>query len=121
VEDEALVALVMEDLLRAEGFETALACCEQEAKSYSAHDIAVAIVDLCLDGVVCGQRIIKFLRITKPNLPVVVVTGYHSDAPEASLQGLQAPIKRLHKPEHLDELIAAVWGVIGQTRFGSKP
>lgn len=118
VEDEALVALAMEDVLLQSGFDVALASTKQEAIQYDAHKIAILIVDLCLNGELLGQRIIQFFRRTRPTLPVVVVTGFHADAPQASLHGLGAPITRLHKPDHLDSLVASAWTAIHQAEFG---
>ena len=118
VEDEALVALAMEDIFLQSGFDVVLAATKQEALQYDAYNFTILIVDLCLNGELSGQHIIRFFRRTRPTLPVVVVTGFHADAPQASLHGLGAPIARLHKPDHLDALVPAAWTAIHQAEFG---
>ena len=112
VEDEAMLALVMDDLLLAEGFDTIMVASEEDARAQGAKELAVAVVDLSLAGDIAGQRIISFLRSCRPNLPVVVVTGYSCDAEQADLRGLGGPTIRLHKPNHIDQLAAAVWNVL---------
>ncbi|MBL6081654.1 response regulator [Belnapia sp. T18] len=121
VEDEALIALAMEDQLLDAGFQVAWASTEAEAVLMARDDLAVAIVNLCLAGDLAGQRVIASLRRRVPYLPVVVVTGYSAAAPEADLRGLGGPTVRLHKPEHHSQLAAAVRDVIYQANGGPMP
>jgi DNA-binding response OmpR family regulator len=121
VEDEVLLALAMEDLLIAEGFQTILAHTEAEAEMVASDHLTVAIVDLRLASQLSGQRIIRFLRRRIPNLPVVVVTGYYGQAPEADLRGLGMPTVRLQKPVHYTELARAVHEVIARVYQNTEP
>ena len=121
VEDEALLILEIEDLLMAEGFTTLVVCTEATAKAIIVDDLAVAVVDLHLAGELAGKRIIHFLRCRTPNLPVVVITGYGNQSPEANLRGLGWPTIRLHKPVQHAALARAVWDVIDQARTGTAP
>ena len=123
VEDEALIALLVEDLLAAEGFDTVLAADQAEAiaRAIAGERPSVAVVDLHLDENFAGQRVIHALRQFAPDLPVVVMTGYKQDAPEADLRGLGWPTARLVKPAGFDGLVAAVWDVIDQARTGRRP
>ncbi|MDO9713122.1 response regulator [Paracraurococcus lichenis] len=122
VEDEALLALLADGLLAAEGFDTIFAAHEAEAMAHAAADrIAVAVVNLHLGDDVAGQRVIRTLRQHAPNLPVVVITGFDGDAPEADLRGLGWPTVRLHKPGGYDELVPAVLDVMEQVRTGAWP
>ncbi len=121
VEDEALLGLLAEDLLLAEGFGTVLAASEAEALATTAEQFTVAVVDLRLSGDLAGQRIIRALRQQTPDLPVVVMTGFGADAPEANLRGLGWPTVRLSKPAGYGELVAAVRDVIEQARTGKRP
>jgi ActR/RegA family two-component response regulator len=123
VEDEALLALAVEDLLTEEGFDTLCATSEEQvlALTPAAGPLAVAVVDLRLGGDLAGQRIIRALRMQIPNLPVVVVTGFGHDAPEADLRGLGWPTVRLPKPADYGALAAAVWNVVDQARTGRRP
>jgi ActR/RegA family two-component response regulator len=123
VEDEALLSLAVEDLLTAEGFDTLCAANEGDVLALipAAEALAVAVVDLRLRGDLAGQRIIRALRMQIPDLPVVVVTGFGHDAPQADLRGLGWPTVRLPKPAGYDALAAAVWDVVGQARTGRRP
>ena len=121
VEDEALIALEIEDLLMAEGFGTLIACTEDEAKMLALEPLAVAVIDLRLSGSLAGQRIIRSLRSRIPMLPVVVVTGYDGQAPEANLRGLGWPTIRLLKPALRELLACAVWDVIDQASSRALP
>ncbi len=121
VEDEALLGLLVEDLLLAEGFGTVLAASEAEALATTAEQFTVAVVDLRLSGDLAGQRIIRALRQQTPDLPVVVMTGFGADAPEANLRGLGWPTVRLSKPAGYGELVAAVRDVIEHARSGKRP
>jgi ActR/RegA family two-component response regulator len=112
VEDEAVLALIMDDLLLAEGFETIRVATEETARAQADKALAVAVVDLSLARDVAGQRIIAFLRSQSPELPIVVVTGYAHDAEQADLRGLGGPTVRLHKPAHIDQLADTVWDVL---------
>ena len=123
VEDEALLALAVEDLLTAEGFDTLCAASERQVLALipAAGPLAVAVVDLRLGGALTGQHIIEALRMQIPDLPVVVVTGFGHDAPEADLRGLGWPTVRLPKPADYGALAVAVWDVVGQARTGRRP
>ncbi|MDO9713588.1 response regulator [Paracraurococcus lichenis] len=124
MEDEVLLTLMIEDLLAAEGFDTISAAHETEAMAHAAaaaDRIAVAVVNLHLGRDVAGQRVIRALRQHVPNLPVVVITGFDSEAPQADLRGLGGPTVRLHKPGGYDELVPAVLNVMKQVRTGAWP
>jgi DNA-binding response OmpR family regulator len=62
VDDEALLALEIEDLLMAEGFRTQIAYTEAEVTTLAVEHLAVAVIDLSLGGELAGQRVIRFLR-----------------------------------------------------------
>jgi ActR/RegA family two-component response regulator len=123
VEDEALLALAVEDLLVAEGFDTLCATSEEQVLTLipTAGPLTVAVVDLRLRGDLAGQLIIRALRMQIPDLPVVVVTGFGHDAPEADLRGLGWPTVRLPKPASYDTLAVAVRDVVEQARTGRRP
>lgn len=122
VEDEALLTLAVEDLLTAEGFDILCATSEGQVLTLipAAGPLAVAVVDLRLGGDLAGQRIIRALRLQIPDLPVVVVTGFGHDAPQADLRGLGWPTVRLPKPASYGALAVAVWDVIDQARTGRR-
>lgn len=121
VDDEALLALEMEDLLTMAGFTTLIACTEPAAREVPVEELSVAVVNLRLNGQLLGHGLIRALRRLRPNLPIVVVTGYDSDAPQADLRGLGWPTVRLQKPHHGQQLIEAVHDVIAREKRGARP
>ena len=108
VEDEALVAMLVEDTLTRAGFAPAWT---PDGLSGQA-DPAAAVVDLRLADGLDGRDVVRRLRARRPALPVVVVTGFAPDAPEADLRGLGGPTLRLRKPFDCDELAAGVAAVM---------
>lgn len=102
IEDEALVALLVEDLLAEAGYRTGRARDWRPAAPGAGP--AAAVVDLRLGDGLDGRDVVRRLRRERPGMPVVVLTGFGADAPEADLRGLGGPTVRLHKPQDLDEL-----------------
>lgn len=117
VEDEALVAMLIEDTLQDAGYDTILADSGQTALALAkaAEHLAAVVTDIHLMHGGDGRSIIRELRKSRPMLPTVVVTGFDKSAPEADLRGLGGPTSRLVKPFQCDELIASLAGVIAST------
>jgi DNA-binding response OmpR family regulator len=70
-----------------------------------AAEAGAAVVDLRLLDGRDGREVIRRLRGRRPALPVVVVTGFHPEAPQADLRGLGGPTLRLPKPIDRDDLL----------------
>jgi CheY-like chemotaxis protein len=108
VEDEAMQALDIEQMLTDAGYQAILAdnasMALQEAGSWH-EPAAAAIIDLHLIEGMQGGTLITRLRELWPGLPVVVVTGYSPRDPAADLRGLGGPTARLHKPLQTDRLL----------------
>lgn len=121
VEDEALLALEMEDALAAEGFRTLIACTPAAVQALPEDGVAVAVVNLRLNDHLIGQDVIRRLRRRRSDLPVVVVTGYDGDAPQADLRGLGWPTIRLQKPLEGAALTVAVREVMARASSGRQP
>jgi DNA-binding response OmpR family regulator len=109
----------MEDVLAAEGFACTVAIDQAEVEALSVGKLAVVVVNLRLRGDVVGQSIIRLLRSRSRNLPVVVVTGYNGQAPQADLRGLGGPTIRLLKPVDPADLTRAVRDVIDLAHRGT--
>jgi CheY-like chemotaxis protein len=122
LEDEALLALDLENLLLANGYAPVLAADGPAALAIAAQPgtrLAAAIVDLRLQGNADGREVIRRLRDRIPGLPVVVVTGFHPLAPEADLRGIGGPTARLIKPAQGRRLLQRLEDVIlSQTGVG---
>ena len=121
VEDEVLLGMEAEDLLLAEGFRAIIATTAAEAEKIPPGLLTVAIVNIRLGDEIAGQKVIQALRRQTPNLPVVVLTGYDGQAPQADLRGLGGPTIRLRKPAAYGDLAAAVWAVINRAAGAAQP
>ena len=119
VQHEALVAMLLEDTLADAGYRTVWS--PDGHRMASAHDgpapavvaPCAAIVDLRLGDSVDGREVLRRLRERHPALPVVAVTGFEPQAPEADLRGLGGPIVRLGKPFDCDELLERLADLLG--------
>ncbi len=117
VEDEALVAMMVADTLDGAGYGPVWS----PDGSAAAAAAAAAVVDLRLADGLDGREVVRRLRGRRPGLPVVVVTGFHPEAPEADLRGLGGPTLRLCKPFDRDELAAGVAAVLDAPAAPSVP
>ncbi len=124
VEDQALIAMLIEATLRDCGYEVILVSTGEEAlaRARSIGQLLAVVADLHLFGDLNGQAVIRSLRRTQPELPVVVVTGFHPEAPEADLRGLGGPTIRLGKPFVIEDLVASLEGVLaGRNGRAAEP
>jgi CheY-like chemotaxis protein len=107
VEDNAMVALMLEDMLAEGGYPSARSCDGRSGPAAPEHaaEAGAAVVDLRLLDGQDGREVIRRLRERRPDMPVVVVTGFHPEAPQADLRGLAGPTLRLPKPIDHDDLL----------------
>jgi DNA-binding response OmpR family regulator len=110
VEDEALVAMLVADTLAAAGYRPAWSPDGRTgpASAERVRDATAAVVDLRLSDGRDGRQVVRRLRERHPALPVVVVTGFHREAPQADLRGVGGPTLRLHKPVDCDDLVSGL-------------
>jgi CheY-like chemotaxis protein len=103
VEDEALIALSLSDLLEDEGFEVTLASDGAKALIEARRlgsSLGALLTDLNMPYM-SGEVLIHTLHTEQPELPVVVMTG---SAPFGGLEELRrqsgghGPLNLLHKP-----------------------
>jgi DNA-binding response OmpR family regulator len=78
------------------------------------------VVDLRLADGQDGRDVIRRLREHRPDMPVVVVTGFHAEAAQADLRGLAGPTLRLPKPIDHDDLLEGLAALLRQPA-GDKP
>ena len=123
VEDEALVALLVEDTLSDAGYDPVLTPDGRAAPPRSGRGTAprAAVVDLRLADGLDGRRVVRRLREEHPSMPVVVVTGFHPEAPQADLRGLGGPTVRLCKPFDCDDLLAYLAGALDGSTAPATP
>jgi DNA-binding response OmpR family regulator len=115
VEDQALLALMVEEVLAEGGY---LAAWSPDGRSgpaapeRAAADVSAAVVDLRLADGSDGRQVVRELRERRPALPVVVLTGFHPEAPQADLRGLGGPTLRMPKPFDPDAFLDGLSAVL---------
>lgn len=106
-EDEGLAAMAIEDELLAEGYEVVLAPDGQAAVEAAARQPPdLLLTDLRMPRL-DGAGLIRTLRAARPDLPVVVMTGYApAGGAEAFRQAGEAPVALFSKPLDMDAVLA---------------
>ncbi|MGK7870870.1 response regulator [Falsiroseomonas sp. E2-1-a20] len=113
VEDEVLIALTLSDMLEGDGYDVHLAHDGMEAMKAIqrlGQALDVLLTDLNMPNL-SGEDLIRALSISRPLLPVVVLTG---SSPPGGLEQLRrdcgghGPLTLLHKPATSSDIIAAV-------------
>ena len=79
VDDEEVLRDVLDAVLRREGFEVVMAVSGEEALAVLDEDdnIDLVILDIMLPGI-SGIDTLRAVRISNPNLPVIVITAFSS-------------------------------------------
>ncbi len=106
VEDDPTVAEATQDLLHDMGFDTrwagdgaaALALVESDPK------LALVLSDVVMPGGVSGLDLARTLRDRRPELPVILATGYSRTASEVAAEGFEL----IEKPYRRDVLAASL-------------
>jgi len=106
VEDDPTVAEATQDLLHSMGFNTrwagdgpaALAVVENDPK------LALVLSDIVMPGGVSGLDLARMLRDRRPELPVILTTGYSSHASQVVSEGFAL----MEKPYRRDLLAASL-------------
>lgn len=109
VEDEALIAALTVDSLDELGFEVVEAANARTALEIAHKEIAgieLAIVDLGLPDI-AGDELVHQLRALRPDLPVIVASGYDARVAQSKLQGQQGLVF-LGKPYDFNALEHAI-------------
>lgn len=114
-EDEGLAAEVLEEGLLDAGFEVLPA---RDGKAAMELFSAGAGFDVLLTDLrmprLDGRELIAQLRAWRPDLPVVVMTGFPPNGGTAGLHDGSAPLKLLTKPIDLGDLVHAIRCVAGR-------
>jgi CheY-like chemotaxis protein len=113
-EDEPLAAMVVEDVLNELGYDVLLASDGEEAMRLAErHVFDVLVTDLAMPRMT-GWELIPRLRTQRPDLPVVVMTGFlPPNGREVLLSGQGGPLALVLKPFEINHLIRAIEKVIG--------
>jgi two-component system C4-dicarboxylate transport response regulator DctD len=128
VEDNEVLRLPLQRTLQTSGYEVlAVGTGEEALTSLAATDVHLVVTDRGLPGI-DGGELIRRIRLERPALPIVMMTG-HADS------GLPAEIERLRvagallKPFEPDQLLAvieqalahrmATWSAAERSRVGA--
>ena len=118
VDDEALVGMLVADLLRAENLEVSLALKGEEALEMArAHGPDLVVMDWKMPGL-SGAELLRALRLVQPGLPVVVFSGYDLTRERLGEVGGGPEPVLLRKAVELDLLVPAV---VEMARGGAAP
>ncbi len=106
-EDEGLAAMAIEDELLAQGYEVVLAPDGQAAIELAARQPPdLLLTDLRMPRL-DGAALIRALRAARPDLPVVVMTGYApAGGQDAFRRDGEAPVSLFPKPLDMDAVLA---------------
>jgi DNA-binding response OmpR family regulator len=124
VESEALIAMMITDLLSEVGHRTLWAPDAAQAVAAAGGDgapLAAAVVGLRLNGGTDGRSVLRHLRCRRPGLPAIVVTGFDGRAPEAELRGLGGPTARLAMPFEWRRLTAILADILSRPAGFTQP
>ncbi|MCO5169309.1 MAG: response regulator [Planctomycetes bacterium] len=114
VDDEEIVRELCESMLARLGFATVGAGNGREALERFeglGGEVAAVVLDLAMP-VMGGEEALRSLRARRPDLPVVVTSGYYSAEATARLVAEPA-VELLKKPYALAELEAALERLLG--------
>ena len=117
IEDEALLSMLIEDILVDAGYEVAIASDGNEAlkQAKSMAFLSGVVTDLNLRHGDDGRSVLRQLRAIYPFLPAVVVTGYNDWIGAADLRGVGGPTARLTKPYRAEDLLTCLADVLSST------
>lgn len=109
VDDEELVRMSTADMLSDLGFAVVEAGSAEEAVQVlkSGREVDVVVTDHLMPGLT-GTELARHVQQTRPELPVLLVSGY------AELEGVDADRPRLTKPFRKDELAAALLSLVDE-------
>ena len=112
VEDEVLIRSMLSDELRDLGLHVVEACDADEAVEFlnTRQPLDLIISDICMPGSMDGLGLLKVVKSTLPDLPVIIVSG-HLDPGFAMMHGAAQFIE---KPFMFDAVIQAVISELGK-------
>ena len=119
VDDEEVLRDVLDVLLRREGFETLTAASGEEALNLlESEEVDLVVLDVMLPGI-SGIDTLRAMRISNPQLPVIVITAFSSidGAIEAMKYGA---FHYIPKPFKNEEVILTVNKALEQRRLSHE-
>jgi DNA-binding NtrC family response regulator len=120
IEDETSLATALQRVLEVEGYEVvATTDPEQGLEAARDGDFQVVVTDLKMPGV-SGMDVIRTLHDTKPQLPVILMTGHHTT--EAAIEAMKlGAYDYILKPPDPPEFLALIDKAVANSRLMSEP
>ena len=119
VDDEPLVAGMLQTLLESVGHRAAICLSGLEAvDTFQAHEFDLAIVDLAMPEI-DGWEVSRRMNQARPGVPIIVATGWNMRVEDGEERGAKVSAV-LKKPFGLDELIGAIATVINPSPAGAS-
>ena len=119
VDDEEVLRDVLDAVLRREGFDIVAAASGEEALNLlDSEEVDLVILDVMLPGI-SGIDTLRAIRISNPNLPVIVITAFSSidGAIDAMKQGA---FHYIPKPFKNEEVVLTVNKALEQRRLSRE-
>lgn len=111
VEDELLIRFMLSDGLRDEGYHVIEACNADEALAILETAIPdMLISDVRMPGSLDGLGLLRVVRETLPELPIIIMSG-HMDPARAIAEGA---VQFVAKPYSMEAVVEAVRDVLGK-------
>src|SRR5438477_6461890 len=120
IEDEKTLASALQRVLETEGHEVTAATDSQEGLAAAREgDFQVVVTDLKMPGV-SGMDVIKVLHETKPQLPVILMTGHHTT--ETAIEAMKfGAYDYILKPPDPAEFLGLIDKAVANTRLKCQP
>jgi CheY-like chemotaxis protein len=111
VEDEPVIRLALQESLEDNGFQTLEAANAREALDAIGklgRAIDLVFTDIRMPGEMDGIKLAQWVRQQMPHIPVIVASGYRSNAREA----MEAGEDVCEKPYRLEDVVARIRATI---------
>ena len=118
VEDEKNLSSLVEKYLSNEGYQVDVYKTGEEANQHVNDEYSLWILDIMLPGIVSGYDLIKNIRKSKPNLPIIFTSARDQDIDK--IMGLElGGDDYLAKPYSIRELVLRVKNLLNRS-YGNK-
>src|SRR4051812_24536808 len=120
IEDEEALAAALQHVLEVEGHEVVTSNDSQEGLDAARNgSFEVVITDLKMPGL-SGMDVIKALHDTKPQLPVILMTGHHTT--DVAIEAMKfGAYDYILKPPNPEEFLALLDKAVANSRLMSQP
>src|SRR5438876_10635021 len=121
IEDEKSIAAALQHMLKVEQFEVVVANRAAEGiAAATTGDFQVVVTDWKMPGSENGMDVIKKLRVARPHLPVILITGQHTT--QAAMEAMKfGAYDYVVKPPDMGQFLELVGKAAANSRLMSEP